>query len=109
MTATDYTTRMVPLGYDHPACISGTISSPWNKVQLKPGDAVFLYTDGVTEAMNHKHREFTGERLLKSLSKTNQHNMADMINKVVKDVDKFASGAQQSDDITCLSFRYKGK
>ena len=80
-----------------------------NKVKLKAGDAVFLYTDGVTEAMNPKHEEYTGDRLLKSLAKTNKHNMADMITKVVKDVDKFASGAEQSDDITCLSFRYKGK
>ena len=79
------------------------------KVKLKNGDAVFLYTDGVTEAMNPQHDEFTGDRLLKSLAKTNKHDMSDMIDKVVKDVDKFASGAQQSDDITCLSFRYKGK
>jgi sigma-B regulation protein RsbU (phosphoserine phosphatase) len=79
------------------------------KIKLTSGDSVFLYTDGVTEAMNPKYEEFTGERLLKSLAKTHKLSMSDMINKVVKDVDSFADGASQSDDITCLSFRYRGK
>ena len=73
---------------------------------LKPGDTVLLYTDGVTEAANQDREFFSEERLLASLSNANKINVSDLIRSVRKEVSDFTGEANQSDDITLLSFRY---
>jgi sigma-B regulation protein RsbU (phosphoserine phosphatase) len=73
--------------------------------QLEPGDALFLYTDGVPEANNDALDEFTYERLTASL----RHNMAlpcrEMIDRLTHELLAFTAGAPQSDDITMLAIR----
>lgn len=76
--------------------------------QMGKGDVFILYTDGVTEAMN-KGRELYQEKNLEIiLDKVIHMELPEMIKTIVKDVETFAGGALQADDITLLAFRYKG-
>ncbi len=80
-----------------------------NVITLQPGDAVFLYSDGVTEAMDSKQEEFLEEGLEKSLKKVLNSPVTEMSKQVMKDVRDWAKDAPQSDDITVLALRYNGK
>ena len=76
------------------------------EVQLTPGDTVFLYTDGVSEAMDVDGNEFTEERLTKTLSHTETLPIDRVLQRVRDDVKVFVGEAAQSDDLTCLVLRY---
>lgn len=78
-------------------------------LQLQPGDTVFLYTDGVTEATDNEKKLYGEERLLKILNSREFTDMKDLCNAVRKDVDLFVGDAPQFDDITMLAFRYFGR
>ena len=75
---------------------------------LALGDAIYLYTDGITEAANRKDDLFTEERLDAVLRETAGHRPDDMIKAVADAVRSFADGAPQSDDITALAIRRVG-
>ncbi len=79
-----------------------------NEVVLKPGDELFLYTDGVTEAMNPENKLFTEARLLEIISAKGGGDLKELLCAVKLGIDEFAAGAEQADDITMLSLRYKG-
>jgi hypothetical protein len=72
---------------------------------LEPGDALFLYTDGVPEANDAVGDEFTYERLTASLRDNVSLGCRDMIDHLTRDVLAFTAGAPQSDDITMLCIR----
>lgn len=74
-------------------------------VSLEPGDAVFMYTDGVTEALNGAGEEFGDERLLEVLSRGPVASADGCSARVVESVREFAGGRVQSDDITCAVLR----
>ena len=76
--------------------------------QLHPGDEIFLYTDGVTEAANSEGKMYGEERLAETLNGMGDVSVEKRCAEVLKSVENFASGAAQSDDITMLSFRYCG-
>jgi len=78
------------------------------KLALKPNDVIFLYTDGVTEAMNPEGQLFSDERLRQCLSDLKGKDIEDIIHGVRSEIATFAQGASQSDDITMLALRYKG-
>lgn len=77
-------------------------------VTLSPGDMIFHYTDGVTEAMDTKGNFFTDERLAGALKKTRGMPADDAVSAILAEIHTFASGAEQSDDITMLAIRYAG-
>lgn len=78
------------------------------EIQLEPGDQIYLYTDGVTEACN-KEKELYGEdRLINVIMKIKDKKAIDVCNSVLSDVHEYTNGAEQSDDITMLSFKYHG-
>jgi len=79
-----------------------------NKMTLAKGDSLFLYTDGVTEAMNTNMALYSDERLLDYLSSNSFTNVTDMIQAVNSSVTEFAGDTEQSDDITMLALQYKG-
>ena len=92
------------------SCVLGMIEDiPFlnRRLTLKPGDMIFLYTDGVTEAMN-KEQELFGEKNLREvLSNAPQQVTAEEILTVVTAAVKtHADGAEQSDDITMLGLKY---
>ena len=76
---------------------------------LDPGDRLFVYTDGVTEATD-THNELFGEaRLLKALNQNPDALPKDLLPGVKKEIDAFVGEAPQFDDITMLGFVYNGK
>ncbi len=72
--------------------------------QLQPGDLLFVFTDGVVEAVNEKGDEYREERLLTCLEAPS-HNAAEVLQRVMKDVNSFVGYARQHDDITALVLR----
>lgn len=76
-----------------------------NELVLCPGDALFLYTDGITEACNAREEEFGEQRLDDLLGRAADAQMPDLIATVVDAVEEFAGGVAQFDDMTCLALR----
>ena len=77
---------------------------------LAPGDGLVLYTDGVTEATDQVQALYGEDRLVKTLrGLLGAHDAGAIIDGIVRDVDDFANGAEQSDDITLLAFKLVGK
>jgi sigma-B regulation protein RsbU (phosphoserine phosphatase) len=72
------------------------------------GETLFLYTDGVTEAMNPSSESYMIQRLLTRLDAQGPLRPTDMIADVLKDIKDFSQGAPQSDDITCLVLQWEG-
>lgn len=78
------------------------------ETQLKPNDMIFLYTDGITEALN-KDQEFYGEkRLMDKLNSITDLSSENVLKEIKANVDIFANEEQQTDDITMLALKYKG-
>ncbi len=77
-----------------------------NVIMVIPGDSLFFYTDGVTEAMNKNEEEFGEERLIKCLSEKHDLETNQQVFNVVNEVHKYSEGIEQSDDITCLTLKY---
>ncbi|MEJ0016155.1 MAG: PP2C family protein-serine/threonine phosphatase [Acetobacteraceae bacterium] len=75
---------------------------------LRPGETLFLYTDGVSEAMNLRSEKFGEVRLEAVLTQAAALPVDAMLEAVTDAVRDFAGAAPQSDDITCLVVRYLG-
>jgi len=71
-------------------------------LQLEHGDALVMFTDGVTEAMNEAKEEFGTARLVDTLEEVAMHNCQQIIESVKADIASFVGEAEQSDDITML-------
>ena len=78
------------------------------ELQLAPGDKLFLYTDGVTEAMNSDKELFGMDRLIDALNKDPKVHPVDVLKNVREGVDNFVQDAEQFDDLTMLCMEYKG-
>ncbi len=78
------------------------------ETKLGKGDTLFLYTDGVNEAMNAKQELFTEERLAGLLAKNAWSTSDGAVKIVLDDVWKFQGAADQADDVTVVALRYLG-
>lgn len=80
------------------------------ELTLQKGDVFFTYTDGVTEALNPDKNLYSDERLFDTLNKSIDKNLnvEELLNYIKKDIDFFAEGEEQADDITILGLEYKG-
>ncbi|MDR3141931.1 MAG: SpoIIE family protein phosphatase [Tannerellaceae bacterium] len=76
------------------------------ELALRPGDNLFLYTDGVTEAMNLRHERYGTERLLEDCRRLAAKSPEELIKEITAAVEHFTTGVSQSDDITLLSLAY---
>jgi sigma-B regulation protein RsbU (phosphoserine phosphatase) len=77
--------------------------------RLFPGEVFFLYTDGISEAMNRTGEFFGEERLKDSLECfATETAVSELVEKVRTRVEAFSDGAEQSDDLTMVAFRYRG-
>ena len=76
---------------------------------LEPGDKIFQYTDGVTEATNVHNELYGMERLGKILNKVKNGTPQEILPAVKADIDEFVGKAPQFDDITMLCLEYKAK
>ena len=77
------------------------------KMNLKKGDKLFLYTDGIPEAVNLSKEQYGMDRLQKVLKANEKEDLKTLLNNVRANVDEFTDGAQQFDDITMLCMEYK--
>ncbi|WP_054835607.1 SpoIIE family protein phosphatase [Methanobrevibacter arboriphilus] len=78
-----------------------------NKITLKPGDRLLLYTDGVTEAINNKEEFFGEKRLIETFDKKGDSQIKEVLDSIKDDIDLFAGDIDQFDDITMLILEYK--
>ncbi len=77
-------------------------------LQLMPGDRIFLYTDGVTEATDGANQLYGSERLHRVLNANLDAGPETLLPAVKADVDQFVGDAPQFDDITMLCLAYRG-
>jgi sigma-B regulation protein RsbU (phosphoserine phosphatase) len=77
------------------------------EITLEKGDTLFLYTDGITEAVNNENQLFTDPRLLETVNNGFDLPLKEFTVFIKDEIDKFADGAEQADDITMLVLRYK--
>lgn len=75
--------------------------------RLAPGDALLLFTDGVTEATDATGEFFGDERLVATLGSCASNSPATICNQLRFTLAAFAAGAQQADDITLLAIEYR--
>jgi sigma-B regulation protein RsbU (phosphoserine phosphatase) len=76
--------------------------------RLNPGDCLFLFTDGVPEAVNSNGEEFSEERLTTVLQQTISSPVDQIVASMIDEVRVFSTGTPQSDDITAMALRYCG-
>ena len=92
-----------------PICFLPGMGHKEYTMRLNPGDRLFLYTDGVTEAKNPAGERFENDRLIKALNDDQAIGNASLILRVKAAVDHFAEGEPQFDDMTMVSFTFLGK
>ena len=80
-----------------------------HEARLNPGDTLFVYTDGVTEAQNASLELFGTDRLLEALNRDPDADVETLIINTTKSINDFVADAPQFDDLTMLAFHYKGK
>lgn len=78
------------------------------ELQLQPGDKLFLYTDGVTEAQNSTNALYGEQRLADYLNQHINSDVESILHGVRNDIDSFVAGAEQFDDITMMCMAYYG-
>jgi sigma-B regulation protein RsbU (phosphoserine phosphatase) len=88
--------------------LAGMEGAPYRKheIRLAPGDEIFLYTDGVTEASDENQTLFGEERLIEVLNGTPEESVEARCKTVKRAIDSFVGDAEQFDDITMLSLRF---
>ncbi len=72
------------------------------KSTINPGDKLFLYTDGIPEAMNENEEEYSDEKMIKFFTDNSIAPSKEFIDSLVNDVKKYAGTALQSDDVTAM-------
>ncbi len=101
--------RGFPIGINlpDPSLFRSSIVS--DTLQLREGDVLLIYTDGVTEAMNPHRDKFSDERFL-SVIRQNGHQKVDpLVDKIREAITAFTEGYAQNDDITLVAIREKLK
>lgn len=84
------------------------ISMKEYEIDLDPGDRLFVYTDGVPEAINEKVEAYGTERLCEKLNALKNVSQQQTLESVLRDIRNFAGAAEQFDDITMLGITYNG-
>ncbi|UNC93515.1 SpoIIE family protein phosphatase [Candidatus Contubernalis alkaliaceticus] len=72
---------------------------------LEPDDVLYMYTDGVTEAANCANELFSNQKLLKDINRYKDCDLNDLLINIKQEIDQFAHGAEQADDITMLALK----
>jgi sigma-B regulation protein RsbU (phosphoserine phosphatase) len=77
------------------------------RVTLEPGDFLFLYTDGVTEARNERREFFSENRLKDEVCASKKDSSQQLIEEIMHTIRFFSQGMPQADDITMMNLRLK--
>ena len=100
--------QIVKTPHGPPLCFLPGVEHVEYSFSLQPGDRIFLYTDGVTEAVNSEGERFGNDRLVRALNDDYTIGDESLILRVKAAVDLFAGTEPQFDDITMVSFTYVG-
>ncbi|MFH1123203.1 MAG: SpoIIE family protein phosphatase [Pseudomonadota bacterium] len=79
------------------------------KLILQKGDSLFVYTDGVTEAMNAAEELFSSERLERDLTVLKEKPIQEVVAGIMEKIGIFSQGLEQTDDITMMMLTFSGK
>ena len=104
----DGTTEQLPLTGGVALGVMSGLDYNVKSIDLAPGDTMFLYTDGIPEAINGDDEEFGMERLCTTLTAARDRNAHDLTDSVLTDLQAFVGDTPQFDDITCLTLRFTG-
>jgi sigma-B regulation protein RsbU (phosphoserine phosphatase) len=80
-----------------------------DRLKLQSGDALFMYTDGVTEAVNEREELFSGGRLKTKISSLQGKPVQEIISGVREEIVCFSNNVSQLDDITMMILQFKGE
>jgi sigma-B regulation protein RsbU (phosphoserine phosphatase) len=72
------------------------------EIQIKPGDRLLIYSDGIPEAMNEQLEEFGDERLLKLAKNNGDYSAEEMIYRITSELNGHFGSASQNDDMTMV-------
>lgn len=98
--------RLVELEQNIALGVLDDFSFKSGEVQLKPGEMVLLYTDGITEAFDKEGNIFSENRLISIVNKDEITGSLHLVQKIEQEIKKFTIGTEQSDDITILAVTY---
>ena len=79
------------------------------ELDLAPGDSLFVYTDGIPEAINTAQEEYGTDRLLDVLNRHKDLSQKNILKQTRQDIRFFVGEAEQFDDVTMLGFKYNGQ
>ncbi len=96
--------------YRHSPAVATLEGIPYKEhtFEMRPGDSLFVYTDGVAEATNADNELFGTERMLKALNRDPDADPEGVLHNVMEGINTFVAGAEQFDDITMLCLKYIG-
>jgi sigma-B regulation protein RsbU (phosphoserine phosphatase) len=89
-----------------PLAIEGETPYKEDSITLNPGDTLFMYTDGVTEAESASGSFYGETRLADALNQYGNLAASEIVNTIRTDINTFVAGYPQSDDITMLAVRF---
>lgn len=95
-------------GSGMPVGLFGAATYSDDHTRLEPGDVLVVYSDGVTEALNTAGEEYGDDRLAEVTMAHRTAPLDEFMQHIITSVQKFATGASQSDDVTVLVVRYLG-
>ena len=101
--------ELVKYKHDRPAGFVPDTVYHSREFELKPGDSLLVYTDGVPEANNPQTELFGEERMMETLNRYADAEPEELIHRIYEAVASFADGADQFDDITMLAVKYHGR
>jgi sigma-B regulation protein RsbU (phosphoserine phosphatase) len=78
------------------------------EIKLNPGDTIFVYTDGITEAADDNQTFYEDFRMVEALNQPGLTGPDEIIAAMKQSVQSFANGAEQADDLTMLCLLYRG-
>ena len=109
MTMYDKECQPLTVDANLPLGVFADIKYTMQETNLQAGSTLFLYTDGLTEAMNAQHKQFGTERTISTLKTCAQEHLmpAQTVEAITSEVHRHVGDAEQSDDLTLLAIYYK--
>ncbi len=77
------------------------------EIELKPGDKVFVYSDGIPEAINEQVEQYGTGRMIEALNDVKDKSVTDTLPAITESVNAFKGSAEQFDDMTMVGFEFR--
>lgn len=104
----DGKSESIPITGDMALGVMEDISFQTSTLSMNKKSSIYLFTDGINEAMNEDQEEYSLDRLESFLDRKKSRSVSDIVDDSLKNVKLFVGTAPQSDDITVLVIKYLG-